>query len=244
MRAAIALSRRLSVFLCVLLAGLWAVSHAASAETYQLTYKITHSKYGNIGTYSNTIDTNGPNTTVTTQSNIVVKVLGIVAHRQSSQRVERWNGDRLVYFHSVSSVNGKQTTVDGTSQGDHFAVTTPSGMTMAPALIRVANPWSPKLMTGDTILAPDEGTVEKVQMAPAQDTMVSINGQDVAAKLYDIGFMGIKKHCQVWFDSSGIPVKFTQTDSDGTVTFTLTIQKPGNDLVAQKQSSASAPLSR
>lgn len=63
MRAAIALTRYLPVFAFLLLL---AAPQQASAEAYQLSYKITHSKYGNIGSYSNTIDTQGSNTTVTT----------------------------------------------------------------------------------------------------------------------------------------------------------------------------------
>ena len=238
MRAAIALTRYLPVFLCMLLAALFAAPHQASAEAYQLTYKITHSKYGDIGTYSNTINTEGPNTIVTTQSKISVKVLGIVAHKESSDRMEKWNGDRLVSLHSVSNVNDKQTTIDGTAQGGQFAIMTPSGSTMAPALVRVANPWSPKTMNGDTILTPDDGIVHKVQVSAGEDTMVAVNGQNVAAKLYDIDFIGTKKRYEVWFDSSGIPVKFNQIDADGTVTFTLTNPRPANPLVAQKQSNA------
>lgn len=165
-------------------------------------------------------------------------MLGVVAHRESANRVEKWNGDRLVYIHAVSNVNGKQTTVDGTAQGGQFAITTPSGSAMAPALIRVANPWSPKTMNGDTMLTPDDGAIHKVQISAGEDTMVSVNGQDVSAKLYTIDLAGTEKRYQVWFNSSGTPVKFNQTDKDGTVTFTLTNQKPGNELIAQKQASS------
>jgi uncharacterized Zn-binding protein involved in type VI secretion len=237
-RAAIALIRHLSVFAFLLLL---AAPQQASAETHQLVYKITHSKYGNIGTYTNTIDTEGPNATVTTQSNITVKVLGIVAHRESANRVEKWSGDKLVYFHAVSNINGKQATVDGTAQGDQFAIMTPSGPAMAPALIRVANPWSPKTMNGDTMLTPDDGVIHKVQISAGEDTTVSVNGQEVPAKLYTIDLTGTNKRYQVWFDSSGTAVKFNQIDKDGTVTFTLTIQRPGNELVAQKQPGSPSP---
>jgi hypothetical protein len=213
-------------------AGLMWSAAPAFADVYRLDYSIHHSKYGNIGSYSNTIDNEGQNTTVTTKENIAVKVLGITAHRQNAERVEKWNGDRLTYFHAVTDINGKSTPVDGVAQGDHFQITSPKGATEAPANIRIANPWSPKLMNGDTILLPDDGTVSKVQITPAQDTMVKVGGNDVQAKLYDINFVGTNKHYQVWFDSSGTPVMFNQVDNSGTVTFTLNAKTPVSPAIA------------
>src|SRR5438270_5087219 len=69
---------------------------SAQAEGYKLDYKVSHSKYGNIGSFSNTVDTEGKDTTITTRENIAVKVIGITAFKQEAQRVEKWNGDRLV----------------------------------------------------------------------------------------------------------------------------------------------------
>jgi len=44
-----------------------------------------------------------------TQGRIKVSVLGVPAYRQSFDRVERWDGPRLVSFHSVTTENGKRT---------------------------------------------------------------------------------------------------------------------------------------
>ena len=94
-------------------AGLMCSTAPAFADTVRLDYSVSHSKYGHIGSFSNTIDTEGQNTTVTTNENIAVKVIGITAFRQQAQRVEKWNGDKLTYFHAVTNINGKSTTVDG-----------------------------------------------------------------------------------------------------------------------------------
>ena len=234
----------LRVFVYAVTAALFIAPYASWAASYRLDYTVSHSSYGNIGTYSNTIESDGPNTTVTTQSNIAVHVLGIIAHRQSSQRVEKWNGDRLVYFHATNNINGKISEVNGVAQGNQFAVSTPSGTITTPGLIRVANPWSPTVMNGDMILTPDDGLIQKAQISAGQDTTVKVNGMDVAAKLYDIALVGTKKRYQVWFDSSGIPVKFTMIDSGSTVTFTLTGQKPANQLLAQKPIDNPSPSPR
>src|SRR2546423_8536200 len=94
---------------------LWGAA-PAFAQTSRLDYSIQHSKYGHIGNYSNTIDPEGQNTTVPTTENIPVKVLGITAHRQSAQRVDKWNGDHLVAFHAMTTINGQQTPVEGLAQ--------------------------------------------------------------------------------------------------------------------------------
>lgn len=216
-------------------AGLMCSAAPAFADTVRLDYSVSHSKYGHIGSYSNVVDTEGQNTTVTTKENIAVKVIGITAFRQEAQRVEKWNGDRLTFFHAVTNINGKSTPVDGAAQGDHFQITSPSGSTEAPANIRIANPWSPKLMNGDTILGPDDGVVSKVLItSPQETTTVKVGGSDVQAKLYDIRFQGGNKHYQVWFDSSGTPVMFNQNDDKGTVTFTLNSKPPENPTVATR----------
>jgi len=212
-------------------AGLMIGAASAHAEGYKLDYKVSHSKYGNIGSFSNTVDTEGKDTTITTRENIAVKVIGITAFKQEAQRVEKWNGDRLVSLHAVTNMNGKQSPVDGVAQGDKFVITSPKGVTEAPANIRVANPWSPTLMNGDTILSPDDGTVSKVQITSAPAT-VNVGGSDVQAKLYDIQFTGSEKKYQVWFDPSGTPVMFNMHDKDGTVTFTLNSKTPVNPAIA------------
>lgn len=213
----------------------------AFAETYQLDYQVHHSKYGNIGDYTNTVDMQGPNTTVTTKLNIKVSFLGISAYRQSAQRIERWQGDRLVYLHSLTNTNGKPIEVDGVAKGDHFQVTTPDGSKEAPPTVRVANPWSPKLMNGEMIITADDGAVTNMQISPAQDTMVEVGGTQIAAKQYDIDLSGENEKYQVWFDNTGTAVKFDKIDKDGTVTFTLNSKTPVNPQVAAAGAPGATP---
>jgi len=198
----------------------------AFADAYRLDYKVSHSKYGNIGSYSNTIDSDGQNTTVLTRSDIAVRVIGITAYRQSAQREEKWAGDRLVSLHASTDLNGKQVHVEGAAEGDHFQIKTAKGTDEEPALVRVANPWSPELMNGDTIITPDDGVTSKVQITPGQETKVKVAASEVPAKQYNIDLLGKNKHYQVWFDDSGTPVKFNMVDNDGTVTFTLSGKTP------------------
>jgi hypothetical protein len=214
---------------------IWTITPAL-ADAYRLDYAVNHSKYGNIGAFSNVVDTEGNSTTVTTNLSVQVKILGISAYHQTAQRVEKWDGGRLVFLHSLTTTKGKPVTVDGVAQGDHFMVSTAKGVEQAPANVKVANPWSPAAINGNTIIAPDDGTVSSMQISGPQVAMVqSANGSE-PVKQYDIDVPALKEKYQVWFDSSGTPVKFDKIDNGGTVTFTLQSKTPVNPLVAAAQS--------
>ncbi len=224
--------RELAAASVAVIAGvIWAASPAL-AETTRLDYTVNHSKYGNIGTYTNIVDTEGQNTTVTTHLNIQVKFLGISAYHQTADRVEKWNGGRLVYLHSVTTTKGKPEEVDGVAQGDHFVVTTPMGSEQAPANVRVSNPWSPAVINGNTILTPDDGTISNMQISGPQPTTVQVASSSEPARQYDINLPALSEQYQVWFDSSGTPVKFDKVDKTGTVTFTLQSKSPASATVA------------
>jgi hypothetical protein len=205
----------------------------AAAAQYRLEYKASHSIYGDIGTYTNLIETDGDTTTVTTTLDIKVSILGVVAYRRDARRVETWMGDRLVSFQGVSRLNGKAIALNGAAQGDEFVLGLPNGKVSAPASIRVANPWTMNNLNGDTILNPDDGAIRKARLTDAGDTSVTIQTRNIRVHEYDIGLIGTAKHYRVWFDTAGTPVMFRVFDSDGICTFTLNGPRPPDVLIAQ-----------
>ena len=215
-------------------AALLLTGSPTDAATRRLDYRVSHSTYGDIGTYSNVIETEGATTTVTSALDVKVTILGLVAYRRESRRVEQWNGDRLISFHGVSNMNGKKIVVSGAAVGDGFVVTLPSGKVTAPASIRVANPWTGNTLNGDTILLPDEGVVQRARLIDGGEASVTIGDREVRARQYDIALIGAKKHYLVWFDAADTPVKFNIFDSDGICTFTLSGPKPPDVLLAQR----------
>ena len=225
-------------FLLALFAGSFAApaitGSPADAATRRLDYRVSHSTYGDIGTYSNVIETDGATTTVTSALDVKVTILGLVAYRRESRRVEQWNGDRLMSFHGVSNMNGKRIVVSGAAEGDSFVVTLPSGKVTVPASIRVANPWTGNTLNGDTILLPDDGAVKKARLTDGGETSVTLGDSEIRARQYDVALIGAKKHYLVWFDAADTPVKFSVFDSDGTCTFTLSGSKPPDMLLAQR----------
>ena len=90
--------RLLPVALCVTL-GTAAAPAAADPLVYE--YRVAHPLYGDIGTYTNVVRQTGDSVDVETKLHIVVKLLGLVVHRQEAERREHWIGDRLTLFCSV-----------------------------------------------------------------------------------------------------------------------------------------------
>jgi hypothetical protein len=199
-----------------------AVSPAQSAAPRNLIYTVYHSRYGTIGTYTNAVEKTGETTTVVTNAHIQVSLLGVVFYRQDASRQERWAGNRLISFHGVTTVNGKPFEMTGAPQGDRFVMMSPDGDIVAPASVRIANPWSPDVLHGTTILTPDRGRVENVQVKDGEETSISINGRNTSAKRYEIDRLDGQKRYDIWLDERGTPVKFITYNPNGSVTFTLT----------------------
>ena len=195
---------------------------AASASPEHMVYRVQHSRYGNIGTYSNAVEKAGNLTTVTTEAHIAVSVLGVVLYRQDIARQERWNADRLVAFHGVTTVNGKSYELTGNAEGDRFVLMSPDGPIVAPASVKLANPWSADVLHGDTLMTPDRGRIENVRVKGGEETSLAINGRETRTKHYEISRLDGTKRYEVWLDDRGTPVQFTTNNPNGMVTFTLT----------------------
>ncbi len=212
---------RFSGFAAILavIALLVAVSPAAAAATpFQLTYHVTHSVFGNIGTYVNTVEPANGGTTVLTSAHFQVKMLGVNLYREDAQRTERWQGNRLISFHSVTSKDNQSTVVNGQARGNNFVITSPLGTITAPSTVHPANPWSPNFLGSSTMMRPDTGKVERVSVSGGEEAVVTIDGTPVRAQKYEVD--GATRYT-VWLDGQGVPVMFAVQDSSGTVTFTL-----------------------
>ena len=195
---------------------------AFSASPERMVYRVQHSRYGNIGTYSNAVEKAANVTTVTTEAHIAVSVLGVVLYRQDIARQERWNADRLVAFHGVTTVNGKSIELTGSADGDRFVLMSPEGPIVAPASVRIANPWSADVLRGETLLTPDRGRIENVQVKTTEEASLDLNGRATRTKHYVINRLDGTKRYEVWVDDGGTPVQFITYNPNGMVTFTLT----------------------
>ena len=195
---------------------------AWSAASERMVYRVQHARYGDIGTYSNAVEKSGNATTVTTEAHILVSILGVVLYRQDIARQEHWNADRLMSFHGVTTVNGKTIELTGSADGDRFVLNSPNGPIVAPASVRIANPWSADVLRGDTLLTPDRGRLENVHVKTTEETSLAINGRATRTKHYEINRLDGTKRYEVWLNDQGTPVQFITYNPNGMVTFTLT----------------------
>jgi hypothetical protein len=220
------MSKALLIRLCslssLIAVGVLGFASPASAALQKFVYQIRHSTYGSIGTYTNSVETAGDNTTVTTAGRIRVSILGIVLYRQDFDRVERWVGERLMSFQGLTTTNGRSTEVKGEAEGNRFAVSSPNGSFVAPADVKPANPWSDVVLMGATMMTPDRGLLEDVKIRPAEMTELAINGSKVRARRYEIQRLSGEKRYEVWLDDEGTTVMFNVNTRRGLVTFTLT----------------------
>jgi Family of unknown function (DUF6134) len=202
-----------------LLAVIVAVRPAASETAAQFVYSVTHSVFGDIGTYTNTVEPTRDGTTVQTKAHLEVKLLGVRMYREDAERTERWQGTRLVSFHGVTDKGEGPAEVKGEARGNNFVITSPQGTVAAPASVHPANPWSASFLRSNTMMRPDSGKIEQVHVGSGQETAVKIDGATIAAMKYEID--GDTRYT-VWLDGRGVPVKFWVDDDSGKVTFTLT----------------------
>ncbi|MBV8538544.1 MAG: hypothetical protein JO128_23295, partial [Alphaproteobacteria bacterium] len=165
------------------------------------------------------VDRSGAEAEVETKLNIVVKLLGVVVHREEAERHELWQNDRLTLFRGVTTVNGTPLTVAGEARGDSFVVTSPTGTVDAPADIRLSNPWSLNFVHADVVMSTKSGRLFKAHLDGVKDVVVNANGKTERLREFDVT---TDKHQSVWMDDHNVPVAF-RTEENGTpVDFVLT----------------------
>jgi hypothetical protein len=204
---------------------------AAAEAPAQFSYRVSHSVFGDIGTYTNTIEPSRDTTIVQTQAHFEVKMLGVRMYREDAERTERWQGTRLVSFRGWTDKGHGPAEVKGEARGNAFVIISPQGTTTtAPSSVHPANPWSSGFLHSNTMMRPDSGKLEQVRIGPGQETTVNIDGAAIPAVKYEVD--GSTRYT-VWLDGRGVPVKFIVDDDTGKVTFTLAKCTGCNPVVSQ-----------
>jgi hypothetical protein len=203
-----------SIAAAVLIAG---APGAFAAQTYS--YEVEHPTYGDIGTYTDTVERTGDTFRIDTRLRVAVKLLGIVVHREEADRTELWRGDRLVSFHSITVTNGKPIEVKGEARDNSFVITSPAGTAVAPANIYTSSPWSTRLPNSGLMMSTKTGRIETVQSLGTEQTLVPVSGSEVPARHFRIV---TDKHEDVWLDRSGVPVRFRTEVAGAPIDFVLT----------------------
>jgi len=199
-------------------AGALGIGNAAAETPAQFIYRVSHSVFGEIGSYSNTVEPSRDGITVETRVHFEVSMLGVRMYREEAERTERWQGNRLVSFRGVTDKGNGPAEVKGEARGNGFVISSSLGTVTAPASVHPANPWSANFLGSNTMMRPDSGKIEQVRIGGGQETTVKIDGATIPAVKYEID--GNTRYT-VWLDGRGVPVMFLIDDDTGKVTFTL-----------------------
>ena len=199
---------------------------AASAATRSYVYTVRHAKYGVIGAYSRKVDENDGETRARSHLQILVKIMGITMHGESADQSEIWRDGRLTAFQSDTVVNGKDTKVSGQAQGGRFAITTATGVVMAPADVAASDPWSFSHTGHGNVVSLRSGKVDQVDITGGEQDWVTVNGAQVTARHFHVSTATQSNKWEVWLAADGLPVKFRSFDHGAAVDFILASHSP------------------
>lgn len=192
--------------------GLVAGTTPAMAGQQVYTYAVVHPIYGEIGTFTDTIDRSAEATRIDAHLRVAVKLLGVVAYREEADTTEILHGDRLVSLESVTNKDGRHLEVHGTAQGEHFMVNCTLGSFAAPGTVSPSDPWLLRRTGGKEVVSTSTGRLVHVDITGGDYETVAVNGAAVPAHHFVVN--GDKRQ-EVWLDSREIPIKF-RTFEDGT----------------------------
>jgi Domain of unknown function (DUF6134) len=217
-----ALSRTVVVkrIACVILAaGLCAIGIQARANTSVYTYAVEDPSYGDIGSYTNTIERSGDRTHVETTLHVAIRLLGFVpVFTLDARRSEDWRMGRLISFNGATTTNGKTVYVSGQARDDTFVITSPAGVTVAPASVYPSNAWSPGILKAKLIMSTKTGEVENVHITAGTKTTFTLSGRTLAVRRYMING---RKPGILWFDSRGVAIAFQVWERGRPIKFVL-----------------------
>lgn len=192
--------------------GLLGAAAPALAGQQVYTYSVVHPIYGEIGTFTDTIDRNAGATRIESRLRIAVKLLGVVAYREESDATEVLHGDRLMSLQSVTNKDGRHLEVHGEAKGDQFMVNCTLGTFAGPGTISPSDPWVLKRTGEEVVVSTSTGKIVHVEISGGDYDKVAMNGAEVQARHFIVS--GDKRQ-EVWLDNREVPIKF-RTIEDGT----------------------------
>jgi hypothetical protein len=181
-------------------AGVQAAPPKGAAKTEagaQLVYGVTRDG-SPIGRTTVDVDRNGDTTTVTSKTNIEVKVI-IVLYRFTQSVTESWKGDQLISFKSQTDDNGTPHDVSITSSGKGLTIVADGKTSTAPAGAMPASFWSPRFAKAKTLIHPDTGRLMTVTTKDLGPDEITVGGAPHKAEHYKVS-AGKDYDRDLWYD--------------------------------------------
>jgi uncharacterized protein DUF6134 len=163
----------------------------------QLVYAVTRDG-SPIGRTIVDIDRSGDTTTVTSKTDIEVKVI-IVLYRFKQDVTETWKGDQLVSFKSQTDDNGTNHDVSITSSGKGPTIVADGKTSTAPAGAIPASFWSTRFAKAKTLIHPDNGRLMTASVKDLGPDEVTVGRTPRKAEHYKVS-AGKDYDRDLWYD--------------------------------------------
>ena len=136
---------------------IFALPAAAEERSERLNYRIHHQLWGDIGTLSEEIRSDGTSTRVVTEIDVHVALFGFTLHDAHGQWNEVWQDGYLQQFDATTIADGTTEITEGRKAGGAFVIRAGKKRTEAPADVQPVNPWSLQFVHATTLMSPETG---------------------------------------------------------------------------------------
>jgi len=194
---------------------------AAKTPPQIYSYAISHPMYGSIGTYDRSSKDDEGFMRVDAHLRIVVRVLGVVVRRESADQTEVWRARQLISFQSLTSTNGRRSTISGAAAVNGFVVTSPSGTESAPSDVVASDPWSLNRIGPGTVVSTRTGKISAIEVTGGEPETIMLQGVPEPARHYHVNTAAQLNKWEVWINSRGVPIKFRSLETGGAIDFIL-----------------------
>ncbi len=159
-----------------------------------------------VGTHSVSFRGNNDHLIVTSQIDIIVKVMFFTAYRFEHEAVEVWRSDRLISVESTTNDNGEQRRVSGQATDEGFHLDSTDGPFLADSTLLTTNTlWNSQLVEEDKMIDVQNGGETGLVVKPlGREPVVTPQGQIMARRFRIIttDYAG-----SLYFDDAGRWVK-------------------------------------
>lgn len=199
-------------------AMLWAVPAAGQEQTETRTYTIHHAIFGDIGTLSDEITRDGPNTKVVTRAEITVVLFGLTLHHVGLEWNEIWHGELLTDYRAITTRNGTTEAITGRHQKGAFIIRAGENEFTAPAEVHPVHPWSLRFVRAAHLMSPESGNIFAASIADKGDESLVVGGVSRRVRHYVASFDTVN---HLYFDENGTLLLAEYRDITGRVRFAL-----------------------
>jgi hypothetical protein len=163
-----------------------------------------------IGRHRFEIRSDAGSTSVESNAQFEVRLLGIRAYRYRHRNAERWNSGCLRSIDSTTDDNGRHTAVAGTASGGEFRLERPQSRAMQKDCLMSYAYWDPaRLLQRRELLNPQTGSIDKVRFELLGEEIIQVRGAPVRARHHRL--QGDKLGIDLWYSASGEWLQLTST---------------------------------